>query len=190
MTKSPLPHWSTVASRHVFRDRWISVRADDCVTDTGVAIAPFYVLEYPDWVQIVALDAQDNLVLARQYRHGLGRVSLELPAGTMDPEDPDPVATAARELLEETGYGGAARMRLVGTLSPNPANHANRAYVVLAEGVAPLRPPAADATEVIAVELMPCREALRRVVDGSIVHAIHIASLILGLQAAGKIDLA
>lgn len=188
MTKD-LPPWTIAASRHVHRDRWIAVRADDCVTEAGVAIAPYYVLEYPDWVQIVALDPDDNLVLVRQYRHGLGRVSLELPAGTMDPEDADPVAAAARELLEETGYGGAARMRLVGTLSPNPANHANRAHVVLAEGVVPTRPPAVDGTEVIAVELLPYREALRRATDGTMVHAIHIACLILGLQAAGRIDL-
>jgi len=92
-------------SRHVYRDRWISVRADDCVTASGVEVKPFYVLEYPDWVHVVAVDRYDHILLVRQYRHGLGEVSLELPGGMMDRMDVDPVAAGMRELLEETGTG-------------------------------------------------------------------------------------
>ena len=64
--------WRVTGSRYVHKDRWIAVRADDCVTEDGVSVAPYYVLEYPDWVEIVALDADDNLLLVRQYRHGVG----------------------------------------------------------------------------------------------------------------------
>jgi 8-oxo-dGTP pyrophosphatase MutT (NUDIX family) len=82
--------WRVTASRYIHKDRWIALRADDCVTDDGVPVAPYYVLEYPDWVEVVALDADDNVLLVRQYRHGMGDFSIELPAGGMDPGDTDP----------------------------------------------------------------------------------------------------
>lgn len=88
--------------QYVLRDRWISVHADDCVTAEGVEISPYYVLEYPDWVNVVALDEYDHVLLIRQYRHGLGRISLELPCGGAEPGE-STLDAARRELLEETG---------------------------------------------------------------------------------------
>ena len=69
---SRLQPWTVRSSRRVLHDRWISVRADDCVTAEGAEVSPFYVLEYPDWVNVVALDDENHVLLVRQYRHGLG----------------------------------------------------------------------------------------------------------------------
>ena len=68
------------------------MRADDCETASGIAVSPYYIVEYPDWVQVVAIDQHDHVLLVRQYRHGLGEFSLELPAGNMDAPERDPLA--------------------------------------------------------------------------------------------------
>jgi len=172
----------------VLRDRWISVRADDCVTAEGVEVSPFYVLEYPDWVNIVALDREDHVLLVRQYRHGLGRISLELPCGGAEADEPVLYA-AIRELREETGYGNPANLSLVASLSPNAANHANFDHTALAEGVSPVCAPLQDATEVLELGRVPYQRALDLALSGAMMQATHVASLLLGLHAAGKINL-
>jgi 8-oxo-dGDP phosphatase len=186
-TKRPttLEPWTVDATRYVLRDRWLSVRADDCATSDGVSIAPFYVLEYPDWVQVVAIDTDDHLVLVRQYRHGLGAISLELPAGGMEPTDAGPLETAARELAEETGCV-AKSLRLVASLSPNPANHNNRVHVVLAEGVEWAQSPEPDSTERLEVLRKPVSEVVRLAVAGEMVQAIHVASLAVALSSINR----
>jgi 8-oxo-dGDP phosphatase len=176
--------WIVNQSRYVFRDRWVTLRADDCVTSSGVEVAPFYVLEYPDWVHVVALDDDNHIILVRQYRHGYGGSSLELPGGVMDANDRDPIATAMRELAEETGYS-CDRCRLVGSLSPNPGTHTNRAHVVLAKPAHLTRPPTPEADEDITVIRMPVGDAVQAALTGEMVHVQHVGLLMIGLKAAG-----
>lgn len=182
-----LKPWTVTASRIVLADRWIRVRADSCVADNGDAIDPFYVLEYPDWVHVVALTDDDRLVMNRQYRHGAGEVHLELPGGVMDASDADPIAAGRREFLEETGHG-AREFRHVVSLRPNPATHANRVHTVLALGAVPVGVQAFDNGEEIAVDLVPVAEVLRLVREGAVQHAPHVASLLLALAAAGRVS--
>ncbi|MCG7392451.1 NUDIX hydrolase [Microvirga sp. ACRRW] len=179
--------WKVERSLIVFRDRWVSLRADDCTTPKGVDVSPFYVLEYSDWVHVVAIDADEHIVLIRQYRHGLGVSSLELPGGGMDARDEGPVAAAIRELAEETGYT-AASCRLVASLSPNPATHNNRVHVILAEGAALTQPPAPEADEDITVLRVPVKEAVRSALAGEMVQAQHVGLLMIGLKAAGLLE--
>ena len=181
--------WTVLASRHVHRDRWVSLRADDCLTADGTPVAPYYVFEYPDWVHVVALDEADNLLLVRQYRHGWGGWSVEIPAGMMDAEDPSPLAAAARELLEETGCA-AERMEVISITSPNPATHTNRIHTVLARGVRRVQAQSLDATEAIETEWVSLPEALRLARSGEFVTAIQLASLYAALIAAGKLNVA
>ncbi len=77
--------WRVESSRTVLKDRWIDVRADDCVRADGVRIAPYYVLSYPEWVHIVCLDANERICLVDQYRHAAGVVVRELPGGMLEP---------------------------------------------------------------------------------------------------------
>lgn len=175
--------WRVTTSRYVHKDRWLTVRADDCLTDDDVSIAPFYVLEYPDWVHIVALDATGNVLLVRQYRHGLGDFSLELPAGAIDPADADPLSAAARELLEETGCAGD--MTLAGLTTPNPSTHANVIHTVVAHDVRRVAAPADDPTERLELLWTPIDEAIRLALGGQMVAAIQVASLLTGLIQAG-----
>jgi 8-oxo-dGTP pyrophosphatase MutT (NUDIX family) len=173
--------WRVSASRVVHKDRWIHLRADDCLTDEGAVVAPFYVLDYPDWVHVVAFDADDNVLLIRQYRHGLGDISIELPAGAMDADDVDPLVAGARELLEETGHAGT--LSLYGTLSPNPSSHANRMHTVIARDVVRVAAPLDDPTERIESFWVSRAEALRLALSGEMVAAIQVASLLQVLMA-------
>jgi 8-oxo-dGTP pyrophosphatase MutT (NUDIX family) len=177
--------WTVNASRRVLKDRWISVRADDCRTSEGKEIAPFYVLEYLDWVQVVAVDTEDHIILVEQYRHGLGVTSLELPAGAIESTDANPLIAGARELQEETGYGGP-NWQSVGRLSPNPASHNNLCHVVVALGVSFQKAPVDDPAERVRVVRLPIPDAIHLAMSGGIIQAMHVASMILGLSVTGK----
>jgi 8-oxo-dGTP pyrophosphatase MutT (NUDIX family) len=188
MTKSNLSPWKVRASRIVHHDRWIKLRADDCVTENGVEIAPFYVLENAVTVNVVALDTSDNVLLLRQYRHGAGTISLELPCGRLEPHEHDPIAAAARELLEETGYA-ASRMSPVARLSPNAANHTGWAHIILAENVTQIQAPQPEPSEDLEIQITPYHEAVQLAMSGAIIQAMHVAGLLIALRAAGKISL-
>lgn len=175
--------WRVTASRHVHRDQWISLRADDCVTDEGAVVAPYYVLEYRDWVELVALDADNNVLLIKQYRHGLGDFSIELPAGGMDPGETDPVGAARRELLEEAGCAGT--LSLIGETRPNAGTHSNRVHIVLARDVVRVAEPKDDPGERIESFWVTVAEALRMTLAGEITVGMQAASLLRGLAAAG-----
>lgn len=181
--------WQVTSSRTVLKDRWIDLRAESCVTASGTVIEPYYVLSYPDWVHVVALTDVDELVLVRQYRHGVGSTVLELPGGAADASDADMAAAARRELLEETGFG-AAEMQHVTTLFPNPATQSNRLHIMLATG---LRREAAQSLDPgedgLAVELVPLATALAGLQGGLIGQAMHVAGLLLGLAKAGRLSL-
>jgi 8-oxo-dGTP pyrophosphatase MutT (NUDIX family) len=182
--------WRIAGSRTILKDRWIDLRADRCLTPAGTEIAPYYVLSYPDWVHVVAVTADDRMVLVRQYRHAVGEAVLELPGGVIDASDRDPEAAARRELAEETGYGAGA-WRMVGSFYPNPATHTNRVHVVLAldarPGVGPSLDPGEEGLETLT---LPVREVLAGLPGGLIGQAMHVAAVYLGLSAAGRLGLA
>ena len=169
----------------VIENQWLKVRADDCITSEGFEISPYYVFEYPDWVQIVALDSSDHIILVEQYRHGLGVLSLELPAGSVEPGDGSPIRAGARELAEETGYV-ADRWHLVASLSPNPANHNNHLHVLLAQGAVSCGDPDNNPSERLRTIRMPLNEAIHAAMDGKIIQALHVGSLALVLMRLGR----
>ncbi|SEJ18066.1 NUDIX domain-containing protein [Sphingomonas sp. OV641] len=179
-SEGDLPPWRVESSRRVIDDPWLRVRADDCVTEEGVRIAPFFVTEHPDWAIVIAVDEDDRLLLVDQYRHGWGITSRELPTGAVDPDDADPIAAGQRELLEETGYGGG-EWTLVATLAPNPANQSNRCYALLARGVRQLAKPKDEPTERLRLIALPVKEAMAIARTGGIVQAMHVAALAMAM---------
>ena len=176
--------WTVTGSHIVHRDRWISLRADDCVSDEGVEFAPWYVIEQRDWVQVVAVTDADEVVLIEQYRHGRGIVSLELPTGVLDSPDEPPIAAGQRELAEETGFT-ARNWRLLASIPVNPANHDNLTHIVLATGAALTRVPANDPHERVRAHLRPSTEVVPLARSGGITQSMHVAGLALGLTELG-----
>ncbi|MBD3844884.1 NUDIX hydrolase [Bosea sp. SSUT16] len=181
--------WQRLSSETIIKDRWIDLRADECRTPNGQEISPYYVLNYPDWVHVVAITQSDELVLVRQYRHGAQDVFLELPAGTVDANDSSPEVSARRELEEETGYQ-AAELLLISSLFPNPAIQSNRVHTYLAIGVQPTGTRKLDAGEEgMTVHLLPVREALANLQGGILPQSLHVASLMLALSVSGHLSL-
>lgn len=134
------------------------------------AVKRFSLIECADWVNVIALTEDDRVVLLRQFRAGTARVGLEIPGGLIDPGE-DPVAAAARELAEETGYTGGT-YELIGTVAPNPAIQGNTLYTVVARGVRLTQAPTPDDGEVLAVETATRDECRRYLRDGAIEHAL------------------
>ena len=100
--------WRGVRSEYLARKPWFTVRHETISLPDGRTIPDYYVFEYPDWVNVTAIDREGRFVIIDQYRHGLGETSYEIPAGVAEPSDETMLAAAQRELLEETGYGVAA----------------------------------------------------------------------------------
>jgi 8-oxo-dGTP pyrophosphatase MutT (NUDIX family) len=175
-----LTSWTVTDSKVVLQDRWIKVKADDCLTDEGVNISPFYVLEYPDWVHMVVINDQNQVLVTQQYRHAGKVISTELPCGTMEQKDTDPVEAAKRELLEETGYTGD--FTLAGKVSPNPATHSNHIFVYLVQNPKQVAKPDYDPTEVINYQFIDLQKIYKLIDEGQFPQALHIASLFLGVR--------
>jgi 8-oxo-dGTP pyrophosphatase MutT (NUDIX family) len=135
----------------------------------------FFRIDAAEWVNVVPITAAGDLVLIRQYRHGAGEVTLEIPGGMVDPGE-TPSAAAARELLEETGYG-AAELSAIGQSNPNPALFGNRLHSFVARGCEPVAEVSNEGNEETVVELVPRAAIPRLVREGSIDHALVLAGL-------------
>lgn len=182
----PLRPWRRTATRTVHRDRWVHLRADAWETGAGHLLDPWYVLDWAPWVHVVALTADDRLVMVRQFRPGAGASILELPGGMMDPGETDPVAAARRECLEETGFG-AAHWAPVASLVNDPAHAGNRIHAVLGTGAAPVAGQRLDHGEEIMVETLPVPVVLAGLAEGLLANANHVGLLLLALRQAGRI---
>lgn len=144
--------WRTVSSEYVSRRPWLTARRDCVELPDGRVNREFYVLEYPDWVNVIARTRDGLFVMVRQYRHGLGDVFTELCAGVMEPGE-TPEQAARRELAEETGYTGG-RWTLLNVISANPSTTNNLTHCFLAEDVELTDGQHLDANEDIAVDLL------------------------------------
>ena len=136
---------------------------------------PFYRIDAADWVNILALTDQDEIVMVRQYRHGERGVTLEIPGGIVDPGESGAQA-ASRELLEETGYEARDVVRL-GVVNPNPALFGNRTETFVARGVRRVAEVQNSHTEETVVELVPRAELRAQARGGRISSALVIAAL-------------
>jgi 8-oxo-dGTP pyrophosphatase MutT (NUDIX family) len=174
--------WQIESSEYVSRLPWFTVRKDSVRMANGGHIPDYFVFEYPNWINVVAVTTEGQLVLIRQYRHGLGAVHYELCAGVVEPFDGASGAeaaliTAQRELLEETGYGGGDWSLLM-TLSANPGTHSNLTYAFLATGVTQMQAQELEDTEEISVHVVSPQEALAIVDRGEMIQSLHVAPLL------------
>ncbi len=162
--------WETESSAVVADYSIFRVRKDRCRSPRTRKAHDFWVLETTDWVNVVALTPDDRLVLVEQYRFGCRRPTLEIAGGTVDAGEA-PLAAAARELREETGYV-ADSIVLLGRVEPNPAIQNNRCYTALALGCRPEGAQELDEREDIVVRTRPLAELPAMLEGGEITHAL------------------
>jgi 8-oxo-dGTP pyrophosphatase MutT (NUDIX family) len=167
--------WQICRSEYIYKSRWLTVRKDAVRTDKGIDIDDFYVLEYPTWVNVIAITQEGKFVIEQQYRHGIQQQVFELCAGVCETNE-KPIDAAKRELLEETGFGGGT-WSLMGRYAPNPNSMSNWCYSFLAEGVTKIQEPHQEPTENILVHQVSKEELLSMMKSGKIVEGIMLTPL-------------
>lgn len=169
--------WPLLATQPVLEAGLLRITRDRSRSPRTGDEHDFLVLHMVDWLMTVALTAEGKLVLVRQFRHGSRQAGLEVPGG-LHSGDEDPAEGAARELAEETGYGGG-ELACLGELRPQPALMSNRARIYLARGVEHRGGPAPDAAEDLEVVLLDPLEVRERIAAGEIHNAMTVAALAL-----------
>lgn len=174
--------WQVQRTQLVLDNPWARVRCDTCELPNGTIVPDYYYREGGDFAQVFAVTASDEVVLTRQYKHGVKEVVIELPAGLIDPSDATPLAAAQRELREETGYTAESWAHL-GQLNVSSAKASTRASAFLAKSAKKTSEPSPDPNEAIEVSLATIDEFLDFISRGTIHDVNSIAVAFLALQA-------
>jgi 8-oxo-dGTP pyrophosphatase MutT (NUDIX family) len=184
MPGRPKP-WDRLERETVYDARIFTVHRHRSRSPRTGGLHDFHVIESCDWVNIVPLTPAREVVMVTQYRHGIERLTLEVPGGMVDPEDSSPLVAARREMREETGYDTDDVVPL-GTIHPNPAIQSNVCHTFLARNAVPTAPVAFDGTEETHVVLVPLERVPDLILDGTITHALVVVAFHwLGLRETG-----
>ncbi len=165
-----------MSSKPVGDFRIFKIRSDTRINPRTGRDHDFFVLDSVNWVNIIAVTPDQKLVMVEQFRHGSDTFELEIPGGMMDPHETDPVATAVRELREETGYEGE-HARVLGKVWSNPAIMSNVTYTVIIENCRLRHGVEFDHGEDLVTRLIPAAEASKLVADGKIGHSLVVVAL-------------
>ncbi len=167
--------WTRVATKVLLDLRIMKVQEVTAISPKTGNEHGFFVLDTVDWVNVLPITPDQEVVFVRQYRHGSDDLSLEIPGGMVDPGEA-PIVSAARECLEESGFR-ASDLKSLGVLNPNPAVFNNQLHTFVAEDVvieADIQNTATEQTEVV---LVPVADLTSYLLDGRIDHALVAATL-------------
>lgn len=178
--------WTTTASKTLIQNEWLTLHEDTCEMPDGTEIAPYYTMHYPDWVNIVALTPEDEVITIRQYRHGVKQTILEIPCGRIDPEDESSLVAAHRELLEETGYQ-CDDLRQTGSMYANASSHTNLGHTFVGTNAQKVASQNLDESEQIEVILTPLSDVIAMLDSDTLLPTSLHATLFYALRALGRL---
>lgn len=187
MTDAEHLRWETLSTKYIIKKPWATMRKDTCRMPDGTIVDDYYVLEYSDWANAVAITEDNEILLVKQYRHAANVVLLEIPGGVVDAGE-DPKTAIKRELLEETGYL-FEDLELTSTIYPNPSTGNNICYGFLAKGGKLVQGQKLDAHEEIIVEKVSVKEVKKLLAEGKFGQALHISALFYALVKLGEVQL-
>ena len=167
--------WKTLSQRYLIEKPWLTARVDKVELPTGAVIDEYYVLEYPDWVNTIAITKEGKFVFVRQYRYALGKTVNELCAGVIEKGE-KPMAAAKRELMEETGFGGGNWQEWM-TISANPSTHTHLTHCFLATDVELLSEPHLAEGEDVQVRIFTRQEVEDMLQKGEVWQSLMAAPL-------------
>ena len=167
--------WDILKSTYIYRCKWLTLRKDHVRLNKDVEIEDFYVLEYPDWINVIAITEDGLFIIEEQYRHGIQEINYEICAGMRD-EGEMPLEAAKRELLEETGYGDG-EWTAYGEYAPNTSSMTNTCYTFVATDVRKISNPHPEKTEDIKIHLLTLSEIQHLLITNKIQEAVMQAPL-------------
>jgi ADP-ribose pyrophosphatase len=177
--------WKKLSSTYLHKGPWATLRSDRCEMPGGHIVDDYYVLEYSNWVNAVAITEDGKVLMVNQYRHAAEIVSLEIPGGVID-EGELPEQALRRELLEETGYL-FDDFELLCTVYANPSTANNHTYCYLARGGKKVQEQSLDEQEDIVVQTFTVGEVKQLLADNKIAQALHCTGLFYALVKLGEL---
>ncbi len=177
--------WTTLGTEKIADCHIFSLHRHHRTSSAGTSAGTFHTISAPDWVNVIALTEDREMVMIRQYRHGTDEMTWEIPGGMIDPGE-RPEEAARRELLEETGYE-AGEIHLIGSTRPNPALFDNTNYTALARNVRLIGSQSLDEHEEIHVAVYSPDRIDRMVREGEISHALVINALYWLMRVEGEV---
>jgi 8-oxo-dGTP pyrophosphatase MutT (NUDIX family) len=181
-----MKNWKVIASEYLHKEEWLTIRKDTCELSTGKIIPAYYVNEYLDWVNVFALTEDDRVIMVKQYRHGIGLMSTELPGGVTEAKE-TPEEACRRELLEETGYEFKS-FEYLGKISANPATTNNYTHMFLASGGIKVADLNLDETEELEVVFYTIEEVKALIKRNEILQSLHVNCIVYALEKLGKLS--
>ena len=176
--------WRILSSEYRISTPFLRLRSDRVELPSGVVVDEYFVRESRGFSVVFALTPEHDVLLVRQYKHGVGEIVTELPAGMID-EDETPEACAVRELAEETGYTGSAP-EFVRTFLADPTNATSRVDRFVVRDAVRTREQDPDVTEDIEVDLAAIEEVRAMALDGRIPAGSQVAAVLVALAHIGR----
>ena len=167
--------WKVLSTEYVHRRPWLTARRDVVELPNGNINNEFYILESPDFVNVVAVTKEGKMLLVRQYRHAIRKTCFEIVAGVMEKGE-EPLQAAKRELQEETGFGGG-NWQLLMKICQNPGLIDNYTYCYLATDVEKISEQHLDATEDVEPYQFTKEEVREMLRKGEFLQALMVAPL-------------
>lgn len=175
--------WKTLSSKYIYDDRWFRARADSCQFPDGRIIEPYYIVELPDWCNVILVTKDERVILVRQYRYPIDTATYELPGGVIEKNE-DPKQAAKREMEEETGYT-SDDIEFLMKLSPNPAVNNNTAYFFLVRNAVPTVSTNPDLFEDLDIVSFSKEEIIQFVLSNQMHHGVQVGPMYAAMLQLG-----